>query len=94
MVDVIHVVDVGGVVTDPSTIRIRIKDPAGEIVADAEHAGGAGQVVKTATGAYLYQYPLLAGVAFPGRYRYRWETTGVGQEAEEGSFRVRRSNFV
>lgn len=89
-----HAVAVDGIATDPSTIRVRIKDPTGEVVADAEYAGGAGQVLKTAIGTYVYQLQLVAGEAVPGRYRYRWETTGVGQEAEEGSFRVRRSQFV
>lgn len=73
---------------DPDTVTFKLCDPYGEIttyvyLTDAELA-------KTSTGDYYVDVtPEL-----PGRWTYRWQTTGTGKKiAQEGEFIVRTSVF-
>lgn len=77
---------VGSTLTDPTTVTLKIMDPAGT-TSTFTYAGA--QVVKDATGEYHYDYsPTTAG-----EYHWRWEGTGSAKAASEGTFIVRRSQF-
>jgi hypothetical protein len=88
VVVITHTVTVDGVPVDPSTIVLRLLPPSG-VEMQVAYAGGTGQVVRDAPGVYTYQINATES----GRWLWRWETTGVAQEAEEDWFKVRRSKF-
>ena len=79
-----------GVVTDPSSVTVKTKDPSGTI---AEYgwpsAGPDGTLVKESTGRFYVDVLLdLDGTWY-------WQLTGEGtvQTSEEGEFWVRPSAF-
>jgi hypothetical protein len=80
--------DNAGILTavDPGTVRLRVIDPFGT---ETAYDYTEGQVARTGVGAYRVDLTPNQ----PGEWRYRWESTGVGQGAEEGRFYVRRSPF-
>lgn len=48
------------------------------------------QLIRESLGVYLVEYTPTAS----GTYYYRWSCTGIGQDAEEGFFRVPESNVI
>jgi hypothetical protein len=77
---------VNAVLTDPTTITLKVKDPEGTVTTYT-YAGGA--VSKTSTGLYYKD----VSVTNDGMWYYRFEGTGTVQSAGESSFRVRKSEF-
>lgn len=72
--------EVLGVPTDPATLLLKVKDPAGNTV---EYSGGS--LVAGGVGHYHYDLSVL----LPGRHYYRWIGTGAAQAQEESNFFVR-----
>lgn len=78
----------GGTATDPSTVTARYRDPSGTtttLVYGADEA-----LTRDSEG--VYHTDVDANRA--GIWWYRFESTGSGQAATEGAFRVRASMFV
>jgi hypothetical protein len=74
---------VAGVLTDPTTVTLKVKDPAG-VVTTYTYSGG--QITKDSTGNYHRDLtPSLAG-----RWYYRYIATGAVDATTEDSFRVRQ----
>ncbi len=72
---------------DPSTVTFKIKDPNN---LDTTYVYGTdAEVVKDSVG----NYHIDISAAIVGRYYYRYESTGTGQAAEEGSFEVKDGVF-
>lgn len=80
-----HTITVDGVLTDPDTLEVTTQSPS-IVETTAAWDGGAGAVTRLSVGQFMYAFPPTES----GRWRWRWDATGVAQEAEEGSFRVRR----
>lgn len=74
--------DLNGNPADPTTITLKVLDPAGTITEPP--------VFRTGTGSYYADFVLPNE---PGSWSYRWEGTGDVQVAEEGKFTVRASAF-
>lgn len=74
------VYDVNGVLTDPSTITCKVKDPAGNVTTPAVSSGGTG--IRTAT----------IDLTQEGEWSYRFESTGP-KGAVEKTIWVRNSAF-
>lgn len=77
-----------GTVTDPTTIKVKYKTPAGvettkTYVTDAE-------VVRSSTGIYYIDLTLTQ----TGRWHYRWEGTGTIIATSEASLDVDASQFA
>lgn len=70
---------------DPALVRFRLKLPSGARV--TYQYGVDSQVIKTAPGVYQCRWSTTEA----GRHNYRFESTGLYQAAQEGSFRVRGS---
>jgi hypothetical protein len=79
---------VAGVLTDPTTVTVRIKTPGGTKTTYVY--GQDGEVVRDSTGAY--HLDVTASVA--GYWHYRFEGTGVAAGAKESKFNVNSSAFV
>ena len=77
---------VSSVVTDPTTVTLKVKDPDGTITTYT-YAGGT--VTKTSTGLYYKD----VSVSNDGVWYYRFEGTGACQSAAEAQFKVRKSEF-
>jgi hypothetical protein len=76
-----------GVNVDPTAVLFSVKAPSGT---ETDYTYGVGvQVVKSATGIYYVN----VSAAESGMYKYRFYSTGTGQAASEGQFRVRASFF-
>ena len=76
-----------GVATDPTTITVKTKTPAGVVATFV--FGIDAQVVKDSTGNYHFDFDLTAS----GHWYYRWAATGAVFAAEEGTLDVRVSRF-
>lgn len=72
---------VDDVLTDPTTVDVRVLAPAGFETHPV--------VVRDGAGIYHADVPIL----FSGLWRYRWVGTGGAAGAEEGFFEVRESAF-
>lgn len=72
---------------DPTAVFFEYKDPAGTVV--PYEYGVDAALVKDATGNYHVDVDANAA----GKWFYRFYSTGAGQAAEEGAFKVRRSKF-
>jgi hypothetical protein len=72
---------VDDVLTDPTTIDVRVLAPVGTETHPV--------VVRDGAGSYYAEAP----ITLPGVWRYRWVGTGVAAGAEEGFFEVRESSF-
>jgi hypothetical protein len=74
---------------DPTTVVATTLDPAGT---ETSYTYGTDtEVTKQSVG----DYTLRITATMPGRWRYRWLTTGTGTVvALEGSFNVQASGFV
>lgn len=77
---------VSGVKTDPTTITLKVKDPAG-IVTSYTYVGGT--VTKSATGMYFRDVSITQS----GEWFYRWEGTGAVETADEAYLVVEASEF-
>jgi hypothetical protein len=76
-----------GAPVDPTTLTLKIKDPA---LVETTYVYGVGpQIIKESVGVYYYDLPLIA----TGTWRYRWEGTGTNMAASEGSLVVNASAF-
>jgi hypothetical protein len=72
---------------DPDAVFFKYKNPAGTIV--TLQYGSDAALVKDSTG--IYHVDVNANAA--GKWLYRFYSTGTGQAAEEGAFKIRRSSF-
>jgi hypothetical protein len=69
-----------GALVDPTTVTFRIRTPAGSVI---EHTYP-DIVQKSAQGKYYVDWP----VALPGRYTYRFFSTGIGMASRDKVFVV------
>lgn len=77
---------VGGVLTDPTTITLKYKNPAGTTVTKTYALS---DVVKDSTGVYHFDFTTDTA----GTWFYRWEGTGAAKGAAEVQIQVRASEF-
>lgn len=70
---------------DPTTVTFRIREPDGALTAYVY--GTDPEVVRSAAGVYHVEW----SVTLPGLHRWRFESTGTGQAAEESRFDARAS---
>ncbi len=75
------------VLTDPTTVTVKVKDPANAITSYVY--GTDEELVKDSTG----MYHLDVTPDQSGTWYYRFASTGTVTAAEEKSFLVRESNF-
>ena len=76
-----------GVATDPTTVTVRVKNPAGTVT---DYVYGTDEeVVRDSDGAFHLDVLVDAS----GTWYYRCAGTGAVQAAAEGSFTVRSSQF-
>lgn len=80
---------VDGEEADPTTVRFRIRKPDGNIE-NFQWPGDVPTLHHPSTGNFLLVYQ----PATKGFYRYRIEGTGLAVGVEEGTFKVRYSEFV
>lgn len=76
-----------GELVDPAAVFCSVKKPD-EVVTDYEYGVGA-DIVKVEDG----KYKLVVDATQPGRWFYRWFSTGDGKAAGEREFVVARSQF-
>ena len=76
-----------GVATNPTAVSFQVKTPAGTTTTYTYGTDAA--LVRASTGNYYVD----VDAALVGTYHYRFYSTGTGQAADEGSFRVKDSNF-
>lgn len=74
--------EVAGDLTDPTTVTLKVQDPAGAITT---YTLSGGTVTKAATGRF---YKDLTPTA-PGRWYYKWIGTGTVESTTEESFQIR-----
>jgi hypothetical protein len=74
--------DVGGTLTDPTTVQLDVRDPNGGITTYT-YAGA--QVTKDAVGKYHKDIV----PSTPGRWFYKFRGDGDCEATDESSFRVR-----
>lgn len=77
---------VSSVLTDPTTVTLKVKDPDGTI---STYTYTGGTITKSSTGVYYKD----VSVSNDGAWYYRFEGTGTCQTAAEGMFKVRKSEF-
>jgi len=77
---------VSDVNTDPTTVTLKVKNPAG---VTSTYTYGAAEITKSATGIYYKDIT----VTDDGMYYYRFEGTGTCVAASEHGFEVRKSEF-
>jgi hypothetical protein len=76
-----------GTPMDPSAVLFQVRDAAG--IATTYTYGTDAQLVRSATGNYYVD----VNANRVGTWHYRFYSTGTGQAADEGSFRVKDSWF-
>ena len=76
-----------GAATDPTVVRFQVRNPAGATTAYVY--GTDAQLVRSSTGSFYVD----VDASQVGTWHYRFYSTGTGQAADEGSFRVRDSWF-
>lgn len=77
-----------GVLIDPTTVSLKTRSPSGTV--STYTYGVTSAPIKLATGRYRIEVTPDQ----PGRWHWRWQTTGSGLvSAEEGSFTVKASPF-
>lgn len=77
----------GGSAIDPTAVTAKVRDPSGNVTTLVYLTDGA--LVRDAAGAF--HTDVNADEA--GVWTYRFASTGTGQAAAEGTFRVRASAF-
>lgn len=80
--------DEAGAVLDPTAISVSVLKP-GAVLPTVKTYGADSEVVKDATG----QYHIDVNADTSGVWRYRWQSTGTGQAANESAFEVAISPF-
>ena len=80
--------DAAGAAVDPTVVKMAYQDPAGKLTIKTYLDGAA--IVKDSAGHYHCDID----VTVPGDWYYRWYSTGIGQAASEGQFKVRQSTIV
>lgn len=78
---------VSGTATDPSTVTLKVRDPAGT---ETTYTYALSQVAKSATGVY-YKDLSPTILTSTGTWIYRWIGTGDAAGAGEASFHIRPS---
>lgn len=78
---------VAGVPTDPSTVTLKLQDPAGAL---STFTLAAAQVIQDGPGSYHRDF--VATLA--GTYVWRWEGTGAAAGVDEGTTQVEASLLV
>jgi hypothetical protein len=76
-----------GIPADPTTVTVKIKDPAKAITSKVYDTDP--EVVKLGTGSYQYDHLIDQS----GRWYYSWIGTGTVQVSAQQSFVIRRSQF-
>lgn len=71
-----------GVLTDPTTVQLRVIKPDGS------------EVVIPNIRLSIGRFYGLINADMSGSWRWRWQSTGAAQAAEEGRFRVRATKFT
>lgn len=77
----------GDALVDPTSVTFKVKDPAGTTTTYVY--GTAAQLVKDSMGKYHVDVNANA----QGSWRYRFESTGNYQAAQEGTFTVKAGAF-
>ena len=77
--------DAAGVAIDPTSLLIKVRDPSG-VVATLTYPA---DITQSATGVYIADI----NIDDDGCWRYRFESSGTGQAAQEGFFIVEKSRF-
>lgn len=81
-------VNTAEVATDPTALKLAIRTPSG--VETVLVSGVDAAIVHDGTGAYHYDLPITES----GSWHYRWIATGAVTAAEEGTIKVRASQFT
>lgn len=81
-----------GAAADPTTLVIKLKDPASTITTYTY--GSSAEVVQDSTGNYHADIAIPSGTASAGKWSWRWEATGAVVGATEGTFIVRETSFT
>ncbi len=76
-----------GVATDPAEVRCQVRDPAGTTTTYVYNTNA--ELVRASAGNYYVD----VNANRSGTWRYRFYSTGAGQAADEGSFKVKDSSF-
>lgn len=76
-----------GTATNPSVVRCQVTDPAGTTTTYTYGTDAA--LVRASTGNYYVDVDANRS----GTWRYRFYSTGTGQAADEGAFKVKDSWF-
>jgi hypothetical protein len=79
--------DLAGGLVDPGTVALKVSKPSGAVLA---YTFALGTVIKDSVGNYHRD----ENIDEAGSWRYRWESTGTGQAAEEGQFVVEPSGLL
>lgn len=79
---------VGGVLTDPTTVTLKVKSPAG---VTTTYTYAMGEITRTGAGAY--KKTLLASALAEGRTVYRFLGTGTAEGSVEGSITISPSEI-
>lgn len=80
--------DLNNTLIDPTTVMLRIKDPAGNV---SSFTYGGGQIVRDATGLYHFNMDTLNWNALPmvkGVWTYEWLSTGTGEAINDNQFGI------
>lgn len=77
--------------TDPTTLTLYIRDPDG---AETPYTYPA-DIERVSAGLYRYVFSTVGkGRRWDKRWSYRWEATGAGATAQEGSFFITATPFA
>jgi hypothetical protein len=79
--------DLLNVPIDPDTVTFKVKAPDGSVTTFV--FGTDLELVKDSVG----NYHVDVSVNLDGHWRYRFESTGIGQAAEESSFYINKGFF-
>lgn len=71
---------------DPTTVTLKVKDPTAS--AYTPYTFALGQVIKDSQGLYRKDFDTSTK---PGKWLYRWESTGLYQAAADNAFLVKAS---
>jgi hypothetical protein len=77
---------VESVLTDPTTVTLKVKDPDGNV---DTYTWLGGTITKDGVGQFSKQVP----TDDHGIWSYRWEATGTVRAAVERQFKIKRSMF-
>lgn len=78
---------VSGVAADPTTVTLKVKDPAGNT---ATYTYALGEVTKNGTGVYYKD----VSIDESGMWVFQWTGTGACQAVEESEFYVRKAEIT